>query len=312
VSYAALSIDVSDALPYTVTQGGRISIAAWVFAPTELTLVGEKPVVISLLNGGTYDKRYFHFEVPGETGYSCAEALRDQGFIVILLDHLGVGESSRLPSERLATRQIAALANHAAVEQIYDRLRNGSLDPAIPAIPDFLKVGGGHSMGAFQTITQQANHATYDRCLILGYTAIGVHLTFGDDVVSADHGPIMPDEEDYILHDRSVLHKSFHWDDVAAQVIAVDDSLNVEVPCTLSRQSTMMGIVTEDAGKVAVPVYICLGERDVSPDPYSEPSYYKSSCDVTLHILPRSGHCQNFATTRGEMVARIGGWIRGV
>jgi pimeloyl-ACP methyl ester carboxylesterase len=312
MSYVSLSIDVSDALPRTVTQGVQTSIAAWVFAPTELTLVGGKPVVIALLNGGTYDKRYFHFEVPGEAGYSCAEALRDQGFIVILLDHLGVGESSRLPSERLATRQVAALANHAAVEQIYDRLRAGSLNPALPTIPEFLKVGGGHSMGAFQTITQQANHATYDRCLVLGYTAIGVHLTFGDTVVSADRGPIMPDEEDYILHDRALLHKSFHWDDVAAQVIAVDDSLNVEVPCTLSRQSTMMGIVTEDAGRIAVPVYICLGERDVSPDPYSEPSYYKSSPDVTLHILPRSGHCQNFATTRGQMYARIGGWIRGI
>jgi pimeloyl-ACP methyl ester carboxylesterase len=312
MSYTALSFDVSDSLPDSVTQGTRLSIATWVFAPTELTLVDGKPVVIMLLNGGTYDKRYFHFEVPGETGYSCAEALRDQGFIVILLDHLGVGESSRAPSERTVTRQVAALANHAAVEQIFDRLRNGSLDTALPTLPNFLKVGGGHSMGAFQTITQQADHATYDRCVILGYTAIGVHLTFGDTVVSADHGPIMPDELDYILHDRALLHKSFHWDDVAAQVIAVDDSLNVEVPCTLSRQSTMMGIVTEDASKIVVPVYICLGERDVSPDPYSEPSYYTSSRDVTLHILPSSGHCQNFATTRGEMYARIGGWIRGV
>jgi pimeloyl-ACP methyl ester carboxylesterase len=312
LSYKAVKLDVSHALPDAVTQGGRISIAAWVFAPTELTLVGGKPVVITLLNGGTYDKRYFHFEVPGESGYSCAEALRDQGFIVVLLDHLGIGESSRAPSERLVTRQVAALANHAAVEQMYDRLRAGSLDPALPRLLDFLKVGGGHSMGAFQTITQQAEHATYDRCLILGYTAIGVHLTFGDDVVSADRGPITPDEEDYILHDRSVLHTSFHWEDVAPHVIAVDDSLNVEVPCTLSRQSTMMGIVTEDASKITVPVYICLGERDVSPDPYGEPSYYKSSPDVTLHILPRSGHCQNFATTRGEMYARIGGWIEGI
>jgi alpha-beta hydrolase superfamily lysophospholipase len=108
MSYTSLSFDVSDALPDAITQGRRLSIAAWVFTPTEMAFVGGKPVVIALLNGGTYDKRYFHFEVPGETGYSCAEALRDQGFIVILLDHLGVGESSRAPSERLVTRQVAA------------------------------------------------------------------------------------------------------------------------------------------------------------------------------------------------------------
>jgi pimeloyl-ACP methyl ester carboxylesterase len=310
--FTQVRIDVTDDLPEAITQGMRLSIAAWVFAPETRALVGGKPVVVSLLNGGTYDKRYFHFEVPGERGYSCAEALCQDGFIVVLLDHLGVGESSRAPTEKLVIRQIAAKANDAAVRGVYQRLRKGMLDSRIPALPDFLKVGGGHSMGAFQTITQQANHRTYDRVLILGYTAIGVHLTIGDQVVSADGGPIAADEADYFLHDRTRLHKSFHWDDVADHVIAVDDRLNVEVPCVLSRQSTMMGIVTEDAGKINAPVYICLGERDVSPDPHAEPGYYRSSPDVTLHILPRSGHCQNFATTRGEMYARIGGWIRSI
>lgn len=95
-------------------------------------------------------------------------------------------------------------------------------------------------------------------------------------------------------------------------MIAVDDSLNVEVPCTLSRQSTMMGIVTEDAGRIETPVYICLGERDVSPRPHDEPSYYKESPYITLHILPKSGHCQNFASTRMEMYDRIDGWLRSI
>jgi pimeloyl-ACP methyl ester carboxylesterase len=312
MSFTAVRVDVTDALPSEVTQGSRLSIAAWVFAPRTPTLVGGKAVVLSLLNGGTYDKRYFHFAVPGERGYSCAEALRDQGFFVILLDHLGVGESSRAPVEKKVTRQIAALANHAAVERIHGRLREGEFDPAIPPLPDFLKVGGGHSMGGFQTITQQANHRTYDRVIILGYTAIGVHLTIGDQVTSADRGPISPDEPDYFLHDRAYLHKSFHWDDVPPHVIALDDSLNVDVPCVLSRQSTMMGIISEDAGRIDAPVYICLGERDVSPDPHAEPSYYRNSPDVTLHILPHSGHCQNFATTRGEMYGRIGGWIKSI
>ena len=64
------------------------------------------------------------------------------------------------------------------------------------------------------------------------------------------------------------------------------------------------------AGAIRVPVYICLGERDVSPRPYDEPRCYHSSKDVTLHILPQSGHCQTFASTRMQMVNRIDGWIR--
>jgi hypothetical protein len=33
---------------------------------------------------------------------------------------------------------------------------------------------------------------------------------------------------------------------------------------------------------------------------------------VTLHILPMSGHCQSFASSRTQMVERIDGWLRGL
>jgi hypothetical protein len=28
-------------------------------------MLGDKPVTMALLNGGSYDKRYFHVEIPG-------------------------------------------------------------------------------------------------------------------------------------------------------------------------------------------------------------------------------------------------------
>lgn len=107
-----------------------------------------------------------------------------------------------------------------------------------------------------------------------------------------------------------MLRSTFHWDDVPEDVIAVDDALLVEVPYVLSTQAIMTGIVTGDAAKIDVPIYINLGERDVSPDPHAEPGYYTACRDITLHILPRSGHCQNFANTRLEMYDRINRWVR--
>lgn len=311
MSYTELRIDVTDSLPAEITQGQRLSIAAWLFLP-DVNKLGRKPTIISLLNGGSYDKRYFHCVIPGRAGYSTAEHLCALGNIVVLPDHLGISDSSRAPDQMLVTREIAALANHAAMVEIYRRLQQGTLHAALPAIADFLKVGGGHSMGGMQTITQQAYYRTYDRICVLGYTAIGVHLHFNGQVVSADPGPLDFSEPDYWTLDRSQVHTSFHWDDVPADVIAYDDTLLVEVPYVLSKQSVTKGIVSEDAGRIDVPVYICLGERDVSPDPHAEPSYYKSSNDVTLHILPRSGHCQSFASTRGMMFDRIDTWIRSI
>jgi pimeloyl-ACP methyl ester carboxylesterase len=307
-----LSFDVTDDLPPEATAGRRISIAAWLFLPDDLSKLGPEPVTLTLLNGGSYDKRYFHIQIPGREGYSAAEHLAALGNIVLVPDHLGVGESTRLPEQKRATRQIVALANHAAVTRFYERLRTGALHPALPAIPRFRKVGAGHSMGGMQTIVQQAEYATYDAAMVLGYTADGVHMTLGGQLVRADTLPGEPPTGDYLKGGREYLHEGFHWEDVPADVIAADDALAVETPAVIGLDSIKTGIVAEDAGRIEVPVYICLGERDVSPDPHREPAYYRRCRDLTLHILPRSGHCQNFASTRHQMWNRMHRWARSV
>lgn len=307
----AMSFDVAEALPRELTGGGSVNIAAWVFLPDDLTRLGAKPVVMTLLAGGTYDKRYFHPQIPERTDYSAAEHLADAGNIVLLVDHLGVGESSRPANPRLATRLVVALANHAAVVQFLDRLRNGHVHPRLPPQADVLSVGGGHSMGGMQTITQQAVYGTYDAIMVLGYTADAVHLTIGGELRPASAGPTPESGPDYTpAGGRQFLHDTFHWPDVPADVIAADNALSVETPAVIGSASITPGVVSEDATRIKTPVYICLGERDVSPNPHREPSFYEGSSDVTLHILPRSGHCQNFASTRRIMWRRMHDWAR--
>ena len=306
--FLSLDIDVTEALGPELTDGARTTIDAWVFPPNQ-ALAPEVPSTIVLLNGGSYDKRYFHFEVPGRSGYSAAEALASRGHWVILPDHLGVSGSSRLPDQKKATRHVVARANHAAVSEIYRRLECGTLDPDIPAVPSFVKAGGGHSMGGCISITQQAAFGTYDRLLVLGYTAIGVHLSIGGRAVPAER-PYDEALGDYWLLDHAAIAETFHWDDVPPDVRRVDQSLAVEVPQVISQASTQMGVVAADAARIAVPVYICLGERDVSPSPPDEPGCYRASPDVTLHILPKSGHCQSFASSRMEMIDSIDKWLR--
>lgn len=310
MAYISVSIDVTHALPADVTDGAEVEIGAWIFPP-DPDASPDIPSTITLLNGGTYDKRYFHFEVSGRNDYSAAEALAERGHLVILPDHLGISDSSRLPDQKKATRRIAALANHAAITEIYRRLQAGTLDPSLPAMPNFVKAGGGHSMGGCQSLAQQAEFATYDRLLILGFTAIGVHADVNGERIPMEQVSPAP-MEDYIFtrHRDLAGMAAFHWNDVPADVLEVDDQLSVPVPRELAAASTSMGIATQDAGKIRVPVYICLGEKDVSPRPHDEPQYYHASRDVTLHILPSSGHCQSFASTRMQMVDRIDGWLR--
>jgi pimeloyl-ACP methyl ester carboxylesterase len=305
----ALSFDVTDKLSAELTGGRATAIAAWLFLPDDLTRLSAKPVVMTLLAGGTYDKRYFHVQIPGRTGYSAAEHLAALGNIVLVPDHLGVGESTRPAHPQLATRGQVALANHAAVTQFAARLRAGKLHPGLPAIQGFQLVGAGHSMGAMQTITQQAEYETHHAIMVLGYTADAVHLTIGGKTHPAYAGPPSQAGPDYTPGGgREPLHETFHWPDVPADVVAADDRLAVETPAVIGFASITPGVVSEDAARIKAPVYICLGERDVSPNPHLEPSYYKNSPDITLQILPRSGHCQNFASTRHVMWNRMHDW----
>ena len=306
-----LTFDVTEALPAEVTQGTRALIAAWLFFPDDPALCGPKPVTIVLTNGGSYDKRYHHAVVPGRTGYSAAERLAALGNVVLLPDHLGMGGSSRMPDQKLATRQVVAAANHAAVEQFHAQLDAGTLHQALPPLQPALRLGGGHSMGAMLATIQQANHASYDGLLVLGYTAQGVHGTMNGQKFAYAH--LLPRDgevPDYTSNDRRAQRQNFHWEDVPEDVIAYDDTLAVETPSQIGRISIETGIIAAEAARVRVPVFVGLGERDVSPDPAAEALFFRNSPDFTCFILPQSAHCQVFASTRQRFWDRIHGWGR--
>jgi pimeloyl-ACP methyl ester carboxylesterase len=308
----ALQFDVTDALPTDVTQGTRLLISAWLFFPDDPSKLGARPVTMTLLAGGSYDKRYHHAIIPGRSGYSAAEHLANLGTIVLLADHLGVGESTKAPDQKKATRNVVALANHAAVLQFHTRLANGDLHPALPAFTDVVRIGGGHSMGAMQTVIQQAAHRSYDAIMFLGYTTQGVNFYMeGKRVRAADYLP-QGKYPDYATNDRAAQHHNFHWGDVPADVIAADDALAVETPTSIGLDSIRTDIVKPDAARIDVPVFFGHGERDVSPDPRAEANFFPLCRDFTLFILPHSAHCQTFASTRHLFWNRMHHWSRGI
>lgn len=307
-----LSFDVTEALPANVTQGQQLAISAWLFFPDDLSTLGERPVTMTLLAGGSYNKRYHHAVIPGHSGYSAAEHLARLGNIVLLADHLGVGESSKAPDQKQATRHVVALANHAAVTQFHERLAKGELHPDLPPLSDVIRIGGGHSMGAMQTVIQQAAHRSYDGIMFLGYTAQGVHFYHGTARVrAADYLP-QGDYADYATNDRAAQHYNFYWNDVPADVIAADDAMAVETPTSIGLDSIRTDIVKPDAAQIDVPVFFGHGERDVSPDPRAEAMFFPKCRDFTLFILPRSGHCQSFASTRHLFWKRMHDWAHGI
>jgi hypothetical protein len=307
-----LSFDVTDALPLDVTQGQRLAIAAWLFFPSDLTQILPRPVTITLLAGGSYDKRYHHAVIPGYSGYSAAEHLAGLGNIVLLADHLGVGESSKAPDQKKATRYMVALANHAAVTEFHERLAKGRLHAALPPLADVVRIGGGHSMGAMQTVIQQAAHKTYQAIMFLGYTTLGVHFYHGTNRVRASDYLPMGEYVDYATNDRKSQRYNFYWDDVPQEVVQFDDTMAVQTPTCIGLDSIRTDIIKLDAAKIDVPVFFGNGERDVSPDPRAESASFPLCNDFTQFLLRRSAHCQTFASTRHTFWNRMHAWSRSI
>jgi hypothetical protein len=59
-----------------------------------------------------------------------------------------------------------------------------------------------------------------------------------------------------------------------------------------------------------VPVFLGLGDRDIAGPPHGIPAIFPHSRDITLTVLPETGHCQFIFPSRAELFRRIGEWTQ--
>jgi pimeloyl-ACP methyl ester carboxylesterase len=310
-----VSFDVS------ADAGEPLRQTAWVFRPDDS--VSVKGALLCLA-GGTYDKAYWHLEVPGHKGYSFGRHLAGRGYVVVALDHLGVGGSTDPAASAVVNLELLARGDAAVGAQVKARLGDGTLAPGLPPLPDVPLIGVGHSMGACLTTMVQAQAGPYDAVVLLGY---GVDITnVHDGEVTAEDLARRVAQSEVIFREttgaapeatsvmvpRDRLRALFYGADVPAEVIAADDAAESRVPVRAASEVTTPGYVRRFAEAVDVPVFLGFGRIDVSPDVYAEPACYRASRDVTLVVVEGSGHCHNFAARRNELWDRIAAWASAV
>jgi pimeloyl-ACP methyl ester carboxylesterase len=315
---STVTIDVTEHVPL---GDGPHHVVASVYPPAS---VGDAVDVLFCLPGGTYTRAYWHLEVPGFAGYSFAEHLAADGFLVVTVDHLGTGDSSRHSRAVDLTPALVAQANAAAFDVIVQRVAAGTLVPGLGALDVRLKLAVGHSMGAMLAIFQQSLFGSFDAIAPLGYGTIGPIIQHSPEI--GGDGVSLPTMESIMsaaatggfdampLADRTApeLRHHFYWDDVPAEVIAADDLTNTAIPGVCGLLSVVPFIASDHAGRITCPVFIGLGERDSTPDHHDEARAYRASNDVTLFLLPRSAHCHNSAGTRHLLWDRLASWARSI
>lgn len=291
------------------------------------------PSVMFCAHGATYSRRYWAFDATGDDSYNYAHFMAANGHIVVAWDALGAGESAAQDDPWRITSVEVAQAAHVMVEEITTCLRDGTLSPSLRKLSTVRRVGVGHSLGGMTVARQQGRHASYDAVAVLGWTNmergpspyISAHETALEQALGRLVPGRSPEEAEAMLFQLAGLptlsdfqeyrrsqRDFFYGADVPEAVMAADAAQGRPRQGAMWVVSRIPGIAQEDTAKITVPVFLGYGEHDISADPSSEPSFYKASSDVMLHILSGSAHCHNFASTRVKQWRRILSWADGL
>jgi alpha-beta hydrolase superfamily lysophospholipase len=281
-----------------LVEGGKPAlgpqrIAASLFLPE----TGPGETLMVCIAGASYARSYFHPDHAGADGYSFARHMGERGVNVLLIDHLGMGESERPEHAGLIGRQSAAAFHNALLETVLTRLSAGEWgDANIRQL-----IGIAHSMGSMVLLEWQASFARFDRLALLGWSNIGLDFdTAVLDALAAAPG--------YISTDRAMMRPIFHMEDVPLDIIEADDAAMSLTPSGLAVEALTPGIAREAAAAITVPVLAVFGERDISPDPGGEAGFYPNSADLECFMLAGSAHNHNFASTRTVLWNHLLGW----
>jgi alpha-beta hydrolase superfamily lysophospholipase len=321
------TIDVTG-FPGGEQLAGRVLTQVSVHLPDRV----EGPVTVFFgFPGGGYGRGYYDIRV--KPGYSQAEYHTGRGHVFVACDHLGVGDSSQ-PDPFLLSFEVLAAANAATAGAVLDGLTSGTLIAAEPLVVE-RTVAMGQSMGGCLLTVQQGAHATFDAVALLGWSGLetnfpapdGTRLTYPMPPRGTDLRPLAEhlaaaapgaDHFRFCFHwptaDAALVNADMASHDQRSGVVRGDATAPWGSATTPICAITMMtpGSVAAEAAAIAVPVLVGCGVIDVVPDPWSEPSAYRASRDVSVVVVDEMAHMHNFAGTRTQLWDRIETFAAGV
>lgn len=302
-----------------------LHIAASVYLPEHL---GDARVALVCLAGGNMNRRYYDLQVEGDSSFSFTEQMTARGFLVVTIDHLGLGESTRPADGYALTADVIAAANAHATSEILSRLREGRLADGVPPLPNLRSLGVGHSMGAMLTVLQQARARQHAGVALLGFSTRGLPKFVPEDVralAAADVPALRARLVEFARRmfvlpyprirsssggsDNAALYGSTGADPRGVAALKAATDCLLPVPAFLSM---VPGNVAPEAAQLDVPVLLMLGEHDMAGPPAEAPRAFAASPDVQLEILPGAGHSHFLFAARTALYDRLADWACGL
>jgi pimeloyl-ACP methyl ester carboxylesterase len=295
--------------------------------------VGEPRTVLVCIPGGGMSRGYFDVDAPGEHGnYSMAHHMADRGFVVVTLDPPGVGESD-VPDDGYALNvQTVADTCARAVDIVLGMLRAGEIDGVAAANERngrLTSVGVGHSAGGMITTVQQARHRQHAAIALFGFGNNG-RVAAGEskmaDVFEALEA--LDDREEFHRQVAELARTRFGTPLPKSSNTSTSPFLlgGMEVPdavldalgdvksnliAVIGLTSMVSGSTATEMAAVDVPVFLGIGERDITGPAHAIPAAYSRAPEVLLYVLPGAGHNHNVAPNRELLWDRLARWLRG-
>lgn len=312
-----IRVDAGVSLP---NEAG-LQIAASVFIPDAVEFPAPTLVWVCLPGGGM-TRRYYDLPIEADSSFSFAQQMAARGFVVVLLDHLGIGESSRPADGYALAAHLVAAANAHATNEIMARLRQGRLSAQLAALPKLRSIGVGHSMGAMMTTVQQAEHKQHIGIALLGFSTRGLpeYLSPKTQALAKDTEAVraaLPGlAREMFQQPYPVIKPNLQAGAIyngkgadprgSSAIKQVSDAL-LPLPAFLSM---LPGNVLPEAQQIREPVFLGLGERDMAGPPHEIPASFSGSRDVTLYIIAEAGHSHFLFPTRLELFQRLADWAK--
>jgi pimeloyl-ACP methyl ester carboxylesterase len=300
-----VELDVAGVAP----EGVR-TLVGDVFTRDDVSIDACAAIVVCLPGGGM-SRRYFDLDVPDAQGtFSMAGSLAHQGFAVVTLDLPGTGESDVPADGYRLTPDAVADTVAAAIPQV------AGTAPGAPV------VGLGHSAGALITCYQQARHRSYAALALLGFAGRGLV-----DYLTDEERACIDDGDALRSHLPRLVAARFGDPLPASQTSSSDLLVRVEVAddaraalqasgtrllACVGLTSMVRGASRAELAAVDVPLFLGVGDADITGPADRLPGDFPGARDVTLYVLTSSGHNHNVAPTRQLLWDRIARWIRSV
>jgi len=286
---------------------------------------GVPPVALCCLPGGYLTRGYWDLEAEGDDSYSFALFMAARGFIVLCVDHLGSGESTKPEDGYKVTLERVVEANQSALAKVLDDLRSGRFAPELPAFSDLISVGVGHSMGSFLSVSQQARFQSHVALALYSYSNRGLPELLSKDELEIAQDPtaVWKRLPEWVERRFGSPYPQVSRQHAGASEAAFGTGTAEGAGVAALRKCgtnlvAQPGLLTLYPGgyapfseDVTCPVFVATGDGDLSPRSDADGAF-PNAVEVVDYLLEDSRHAHNVARTRQRLWARTARWVRSV